>query len=130
MTAPTVLDALRDALGDAVSTTDAVLADARSDKSGHVSDAPPLAVVSARSIADVQTVMRIASATGTPVVTRGAGTGLAGGALGGDGEIDQRVPPGFVRRVNKRPAILTHRPPPLPALSTGRCALGVPLLCC
>ncbi|TKJ98841.1 FAD-binding oxidoreductase [Plantibacter flavus] len=87
MTTPPVLDALRDALGDAVSTTDAVLADARSDKSGHVSDAPPLAVVSARSIEDVQTVMRIATATGTPVVTRGAGTGLAGGALGGAGEI-------------------------------------------
>ena len=85
MTMQTVLDALRDALGDAVSTTDAVLADARSDKSGHVSDAPPLAVVSARSIEDVQTVMRIATATGTPVVTRGAGTGLAGGANAGAG---------------------------------------------
>jgi glycolate oxidase len=87
MTAPNVLDALRDALGDAVSTTDADLAAARTDKSGHVSDAAPIAVVSARSIEDVQTVMRIATATGTPVVTRGAGTGLAGGALGGAGEI-------------------------------------------
>ena len=61
MTMQTVLDALRDALGDAVSTTDAVLADARSDKSGHVSDAPPIAVVSARSIEDVQTVMKTES---------------------------------------------------------------------
>jgi glycolate oxidase len=87
MTAPNVLDALRDALGDAVSTTDADLAAARTDKSGHVSDAAPIAVVSARSTEDVQTVMRIATATGTPVVTRGAGTGLAGGALGGAGEI-------------------------------------------
>jgi glycolate oxidase len=31
--------------------------------------------------------MRIASETGTPVVTRGAGTGLAGGAIAGPGEI-------------------------------------------
>ena len=31
--------------------------------------------------------MRIASQTRTPVVTRGAGTGLAGGAIGGGGEI-------------------------------------------
>jgi glycolate oxidase len=87
MTAPNVLDALRVAEGVAVSTTDADLAAARTDKSGHVSDAAPIAVVSARSIEDVQTVMRIATATGTPVVTRGAGTGLAGGALGGAGEI-------------------------------------------
>jgi glycolate oxidase len=31
--------------------------------------------------------MRIATATGTPVVTRGAGTGLAGGAIASAGEI-------------------------------------------
>jgi glycolate oxidase len=35
----------------------------------------------------VQAVMRIATATATPVVTRGAGTGLAGGAVAGAGEI-------------------------------------------
>jgi glycolate oxidase len=38
------------------------------------------------SVADVQATLRIASATGTPVV-RGAGTGLAGGANAGAGEI-------------------------------------------
>jgi glycolate oxidase len=86
MTAP-VLEQLRAALGDAVSTDDAALTIARADKSGHVTPTPPLAVVSARSIEDVQTTMRIATATGTPVVTRGAGTGLAGGALGSAGEI-------------------------------------------
>ncbi len=83
----TVVDLLVAALGDAVSTDAAALSDAQADKSGHRSVSAPLAVVTARSIADVQEVMRIASATGTPVVTRGAGTGLAGGAIASSGEI-------------------------------------------
>lgn len=82
-----VVDRLRAALGDAVSTDAAALAAAQADKSGHRSLTVPLAVVTARSVADVQEVMRIASATGTPVVTRGAGTGLAGGAIASAGEI-------------------------------------------
>jgi glycolate oxidase len=82
-----VLLALRAELGDAVSTVSTDLSAAQADKSGHVSTEPPLAVVTARSTEDVQAVMRIASATGTPVVTRGAGTGLAGGAIAGAGEI-------------------------------------------
>jgi glycolate oxidase len=43
--------------------------------------------VHARSVEDVQQVMRIATETRTPVVTRGAGTGLAGAANAGPGEI-------------------------------------------
>ena len=82
-----VLDRLTAALGDAVSTDAVALSDAQADKSGHRSLSAPLAVVTARSVADVQEVMRIASATGTPVVTRGAGTGLAGGAIASGGEI-------------------------------------------
>jgi len=78
---------LVEALGDIVSIEPEALEAARADRSGHVSPSAPLAVVSARSIADVQAVMRIASQTRTPVVTRGAGTGLAGGAIGGGGEI-------------------------------------------
>jgi len=74
-------------LGDAVSTDAAALAAARADKSGHVAEGTPLAVVTARTIADVQATMRIAHRTGTPVVTRGAGTGLAGGAIADRGEI-------------------------------------------
>jgi glycolate oxidase len=83
----TVVAQLSDALGDALSTSAAETERTRSDKSGHVSASAPLAVVTARSVDDVQAVMRIASATGTPVVTRGAGTGLAGGAIGNAGEI-------------------------------------------
>ncbi|PSL36659.1 glycolate oxidase [Labedella gwakjiensis] len=82
-----VLDALRSALGDAVVTDPARLDAARGDKSGHRSAAPPLAIVDARSIEDVQATMRVATATRTPVVTRGAGTGLAGAALATTGEI-------------------------------------------
>ncbi|OAH50781.1 FAD-binding oxidoreductase [Microbacterium oleivorans] len=82
-----VVDRLRDALGERVDTSEAALEDARADKSGHRASGRPLALVRAASVADVQTTMRIASATGTPVVTRGAGTGLAGGANTGSGEI-------------------------------------------
>lgn len=82
-----VVARLRAALGDAVSTDAAALAETRADKSGHVSAGAPLAVVTARSIADVQATLRIAHETRTPVVTRGAGTGLAGGAIAGPGEI-------------------------------------------
>ncbi len=86
-TSTTVISRLREALGDAVSTDAASLETLRADKSGHVSDGAPLAVVTARSIDDVRTTMRVASETGTPVVTRGAGTGLAGGAIASPGEI-------------------------------------------
>ncbi|MEV7693096.1 FAD-linked oxidase C-terminal domain-containing protein [Microbacterium sp. NPDC089189] len=78
---------LRAELGDRVDTSPTALAAARADKSGHASEGHPLAVVSAMDVSDVQTVLRIAHATGTPVVTRGAGTGLAGGANAGSGEI-------------------------------------------
>jgi len=82
-----VLAQLRAELGHALDTTDASLEAARADKSGHASTGRPLAVVRARNVEDVQATLRIASATGTPVVTRGAGTGLAGGANAGPGEI-------------------------------------------
>jgi glycolate oxidase len=45
----------------------------------------PLAVVRARSTDDVQVVMRFAAAHEIPVVPRGAGTGLSGGASAVDG---------------------------------------------
>ncbi len=85
--APDVVARLREVLGDRVDTTDASLQAARADKSGHAASGIPLAVVHAASVADVQETLRIASATRTPVVTRGAGTGLAGAANTGTGEI-------------------------------------------
>jgi len=82
-----VVALLRGTLGDAVSTDATDLEAARADKSGHVSGSAPLAVVTARSIDDVQATMRIASQHGVGVVTRGAGTGLAGGAIAEGGQI-------------------------------------------
>ncbi|MDQ1131291.1 FAD-binding oxidoreductase [Microbacterium sp. SORGH_AS_0888] len=82
-----VVELLRAALGDRVDTGDAGLEAARADKSGHAAAGRPLAVVHAASVDDVRETLRIASATGTPVVPRGAGTGLAGAANTGTGEI-------------------------------------------
>jgi glycolate oxidase len=79
--------ALRAELGDIVRTDPEALHDARADKSGHVSATAPLAVVEALTIADVQATLRFASEHRIPVVPRGAGTGLAGGAIAGEGEL-------------------------------------------
>ena len=81
------LAALRAALGDIVDVSDAALEAARADRSGHVAVGRPLAVVHAESVEHVQQTMRIATETRTPVVVRGAGTGLAGAANAGEGEI-------------------------------------------
>ena len=84
---PTIREELLAVLGDTVSTEPADLEAARADRSGRVSDAPPLAVVTARTIDDVQATLRFANEHGIPVVPRGAGTGLAGGSIGGPGEL-------------------------------------------
>src|ERR1700743_3009121 len=55
----------------------------RRDRADDPDAGRPLAVVRARSTEDVQAVMRWASAEGVPVVPRGAGTGLSGGAPAG-----------------------------------------------
>ncbi|MGV8884035.1 MAG: FAD-binding oxidoreductase [Microbacteriaceae bacterium] len=81
------LTRLSDELGDIVSFDEGELEAARADKSGHVSDSAPLGIVHASSIEDVQRTLRFATATRTPVVTRGAGTGLAGGASASAGEL-------------------------------------------
>ena len=82
-----IVTLLKAELGSAVSVDPAELDACRLDKSGHRSDAAPLAIVHAESIEHVQATMRIATATETPVVIRGAGTGLAGAAIAGRGEI-------------------------------------------
>lgn len=82
-----VLAQLQAALGDRVETRPAALEAARADRSGHAADGRPMAIVHAESVEDVQQTMRIATSTRTPVVVRGAGTGLAGAANAGAGEI-------------------------------------------
>jgi len=81
------LAALRAELGDAVHTDDAALNAARADRSGQVSQTRPLAVIEATTVEHVQATMRFATAHQLPVVPRGAGTGLAGAAIGGEGEL-------------------------------------------
>jgi len=57
------------------------------DKSGHDSRSVPLALVTARSIDDVQATLRTATEHAVGVVTRGAGTGFAGGSIATAGQI-------------------------------------------
>ncbi|MGW0856175.1 FAD-binding oxidoreductase [Streptomyces sp. NPDC002690] len=57
------------------------------DRSGAPRHGEPLAVVHALRTDDVCTVLRHADALGVPVVPRGAGTGLSGGATAGDGSL-------------------------------------------
>ena len=86
MTAP--LDDLVAALPDGAVLTDPDLVEgyrrdwARDPGAGH-----PLAVVRVRSTDEVQQVLRWASAHTVPVVPRGAGSGLSGGATAVDGGI-------------------------------------------
>ncbi|KQR21273.1 FAD-binding oxidoreductase [Microbacterium sp. Leaf151] len=86
-----VVALLRAEFGERVDVRPSALEAVRADKSGHSAPGLPLAVVHAASVADVQATLRIASATRTPVVPRGAGTGLAGGANTGGGEISLSV---------------------------------------
>ncbi|GAA4735233.1 FAD-binding oxidoreductase [Phytohabitans rumicis] len=57
------------------------------DRSGWAPGGTPLAVVRARDVDDVRRTLAEAARRGTPVVTRGAGTGLAGAASAGTGAI-------------------------------------------
>lgn len=82
-----VVAQLQEALGDLVELDEAALDAARADSSGHAAAGRPLAIVHAETVAHVQQTLRIATATRTPVVVRGAGTGLAGAANAGAGEI-------------------------------------------
>ena len=82
-----VVEILERTLPGRVQTDPEALHRCTTDRSGHRAADDPLVLVQARSIEEVQQVCRIASETATPIVTRGAGTGLAGGAIAGDGEI-------------------------------------------
>lgn len=68
-----------------VSTDPDVLAAHSHDEAGLVPVGQPVALVRPQSTQEVQNVLRLASAHRVPVVPRGAGTGLAGGANAIDG---------------------------------------------
>ena len=97
-----VVSLLRDALGARVDVSEQARREASADRSGHAAVGLPLAVVHAESVDDVQQTLRIATATRTPVVVRGAGTGLAGAANAGEGEI--------VRALRRMGAVLWVQP--------------------
>lgn len=83
-----VLAVLSAELPDGVVVTDPdILASYRQDRANDPAAGTPLAVVRPRRTEEVQTVLRWASAHRIPVVPRGAGTGLSGGATALDGGI-------------------------------------------
>ncbi|MDT5411842.1 MAG: glycolate oxidase, partial [Mycobacterium sp.] len=68
--------------------TDPAITDGyRQDRALDPSAGKPVAVVRPRRTEEVQTVLRWATANDIPVVTRGMGTGLSGGATAVDGGI-------------------------------------------
>ena len=86
MAGDVVISALLDELGPEVVVSDPdVVAVYRFDRARTVRAGVAAAVVRARSTADVQATLRVASRCGVPVVPRGAGTGLSGGAAAVDG---------------------------------------------
>ena len=72
---------------DRISTDERTLVENRHDRSGWAPDGLPSVVVFPESADEVAEVLRAAHAAGVPVVTRGAGTGLAGAATAVDREI-------------------------------------------
>ncbi|GAB2573088.1 FAD-binding oxidoreductase [Microlunatus antarcticus] len=85
-----------------VAVDEASRAAAANDRSGWVTTSSPDVVVRVGTVADVQEVLRFATATRTPVVTRGGGTGLAGGAVAAEGSLVLDVS-GLTRIVDVRP---------------------------
>lgn len=77
---------LQAALPEGRLVTDAdILEGHRKDQAGLVPAGRPAALVRPQSTAEVQTILRVANRHHVPVVPRGAGTGLAGGANALDG---------------------------------------------
>ncbi len=80
------LNALAASLPEGRVITDPDIIEAyRRDETAAVVPGQPRCVVSARSTGEVAATVRWASAHGVPVVPRGGGSGLAGGAAGIDG---------------------------------------------
>ncbi len=83
----TVADVALGLRPDQWSTDPRVVEAHRLDRSGWVPEGAPLGVAFAESVEDVQAVLAQAHRSRTPVVVRGAGTGLAGGAAATAGSI-------------------------------------------
>jgi glycolate oxidase len=82
------LGELRAALPDLRLLTDAADTEAfRWDETEYMHPGMPLGVVFPRSTGDVSAIARLAAAHRVPLVPRGAGTGLSGGAIASDGAL-------------------------------------------
>ncbi|THJ66662.1 FAD-binding protein [Arthrobacter echini] len=82
-----LLEELQAVLPGRVSTSSSDLDRYSTDEGPVVSPASPEAVVRARSVADVQNLLRWATRHTVPVVSRGAGSGLSGGAHATPGSV-------------------------------------------
>lgn len=82
-----VLVELRTLLGGRLIEAPAALEAMRADRSGLIAEGTPIAIAEVCSTGEVAAVLRAAHTHGVPVVPRGAGTGLAGGATAGAGEL-------------------------------------------
>ncbi|AZZ54883.1 FAD-binding oxidoreductase [Rathayibacter iranicus] len=82
-----ILRRLGDDLGERLVTDGPAFEAVHSDKSGWSSPGRALAVVQAQSVADVQAALRLAAEFRVPVVPRGAGTGVAAGAIATEGAL-------------------------------------------
>ena len=88
MTADALLDDLRAALPGMRLVTDAAEAEPyRRDQTAHIRAGVPVGVAFPASTEDVSTILRLATEHRVPVVPRGAGTGLSGGAVSVDGAL-------------------------------------------
>jgi glycolate oxidase len=86
MTIPESITRLRAAVGESLVAFDPdVVASFAHDEAEWAAYGVPLAVVRPRTTADVQAAVRVCGDLGIPVVARGAGTGLSGGANAVDG---------------------------------------------
>ena len=85
---PSLLHSLASALPGMRVLTDATDVEAyRFDETAYLDAGHPLAVCFPRQTSEVQTIVRLCAEAGVPIVARGAGTGLSGGAVAIDGAI-------------------------------------------
>lgn len=87
MSSTEILRRLAEVLGEALITDGLAFEAVHTDKSGWVSGERALALVSARSVEDVQATLSLATEFRVPVVPRGADTGLAAGGVASAGAI-------------------------------------------
>jgi glycolate oxidase len=83
---PALIEALRNRLPGMRLLVDAADTEAfRFDETAYMKAGHPVAVCFPRSTSDVQTIVRLCGEARIPIVARGAGTGLSGGAVAVDG---------------------------------------------